>query len=151
MYRYLDRPVGALGTSEAFLLWAARAAVAAMGQRICLGAELGPAFGRHDLAAGLPHFAMAMALLSRDSEQPLEVMTPGTPRVSEGEAVLLELFGASDPQADARVHATLALVLPNPELVTAAHRAVRRFTAVLVAAGMAPPIPDSLTGEEPRS
>ncbi|HWK35661.1 hypothetical protein [Sphingomonas sp.] len=150
MYRYLDRPVAALGPGESFLLWSIRRAAAAIAGKHCLGGALGPAFGRHDLESGLPHFAMAMALLLRDCDSPLEVMAPDAPQVSEHEALLLALFGATDTGAEQRVRDTLALLLSDGGVLTATHRAARSFTAALLAAGMAPPIPDSLTGEKPK-
>ncbi len=138
MYAYLDRPISALDSGAALLVWSIRAAALAVSQRRCLGATLAPGFRRYGAEGALPHFAMAMTVLVREASEPIEVRTLSCPNVGEHEAVLLALFAATEPGADARVRGALGQLVPDADALGVLHRAFRAVTAELLAAGVAP-------------
>lgn len=146
MYRYLDQPIAALDPGSQFILWAIRGAADAIASKHCLGAVLGPGFARYGAGSALPHFAMAVAVFTREVEPPVDIMPPGDAAVTEHEALLIAMFVATDLQADARVHATLSRLLARPDTLATAHRAMRTSTAHLLSAGMTSAAPDVRTG-----
>ena len=147
MYNYLDRPVASLDRGAAFLLWAIRTGAAAMVGRRCLGAALGPGFGRSGAEGALPSFAMAMAVLVRDANRTITIMPARCCTVAEDEAILLSLLGATDDDADARSRAVISLLIDDETARIAAFRAVRVLAIELLAAGLAPA---TCEGSRPR-
>lgn len=138
MYAYLDRPVVSLDRGSAFLLWAIRAAAGALVGRRCMGATLGPGFAKVDASAALPSFAMAMAVLVREANRTIAIGAACSPRVGDDEAVLLAILGATDPGAESRVAASIALLVDAPDARTCATRAARTLALELLSAGLAP-------------
>lgn len=138
MYAYLDRRVSTLDPGSAFLLWAIRTAAGAIVAERCLGAALGPGFARYGVEPALPSFAMAMAVLVRETSRTIEVMPARCATVGEDEAMLLSLLGATDRDADGRVAAVIAMLIEDETARTAGFHAARTLALELLSAGLAP-------------
>lgn len=138
MYHYFDRPTASLDRTSAFLLWAIRAGSSALAGRRCIGATLGPGFGRLGLEAALPHFAIGLAVLVREAAQPIRVMAAGCCRVGEHEAMLLALLTAVEPDAERRVGETARILLESAAAADTFTRAWRAMTAAVLAQGLMP-------------
>ncbi|WP_347303882.1 hypothetical protein V5740_04480 [Croceibacterium sp. TMG7-5b_MA50] len=89
LYSYIDRPVIALERGPQLLVWAMRRWVrdAADGGDPCR--EIAAAFHAHRLASVLPHFQLAMTLLTTAMREPLLL---GDESVAEHEALVLALI-----------------------------------------------------------
>ncbi len=138
MYQFIDQPLTVLDSTSRFLLGAIRDAAAALAERRCLGAALGPGFGRLGLNEALPHFAIAMAVLAREANQTVVIAKANCCRVTEHEALLLTLLTAADARDEARVHATAKLLVDDEASANTLHRALRTITAEVLIHGLMP-------------
>lgn len=114
MYHYLDRAVTSLDPGGRFTVWAMRGWVVAMHRRQCPCKALAVGFQHWHAAAALPHFAMAMTILNCESLEKRTFRAPGHPRVSEDEALLLDLLGKSGTARARDIRATLAMIVNEP-------------------------------------
>lgn len=103
MYRYLDRPVDRLDEPDRFILAAMREWVSAARTGRCPCRSLLPGFVARGVPDALRDFGIAMAAIDRDGTEMLQFGRNGYGIVTEGEARLLELFGAAMHGESARV------------------------------------------------
>lgn len=118
MYRFLDRSVTSLGRGEYFLIWSMRSWVKAMASRQCAPSALGAAFARWGVTHALPHFHMAMVVLNREGLRRFSFAPLDYAHVSDDEALMLEMFSASNGDAADRVRETLSLIVAKGAIGT---------------------------------
>lgn len=94
MYRYLDRPMSALGTPERLLVWAMRHWVQSLGLGRCACGTLSTAFRGHGVAEALDDFYLAMKELNDNAQALVRFAPPCCGHVNDDEAKLLALFDA---------------------------------------------------------
>lgn len=145
MYRFLDQPITRLDNGARFTLWAMRAWVSALEQSECPRAALAQAFARMGVLEALPDFHMALALINRDALDRIALAPLRCRVVAEDEAVLLGLWRDAAAGADARVGATLSLLLAR-EAVASATRALMLGAAKLEQLDLAPATDHPVTG-----
>lgn len=109
MYEFVDRPVAQLGRGGQLMVWAMRSWVAAIGDRQCPGGRIAGGFAAWGMLPGLHPFLRMMALFNRHGLANLEFCSPRCPRVSEHEAIILQLV--SSAQAGTGSGAVAILVL----------------------------------------
>jgi hypothetical protein len=122
MYDFIDQRVTSLDNGGRFLIWSMRNWVTALGQRQCPPNAIGPAFAKWGMIAALPHFHMAMMLLSRDSLMTLKFSPINCLIVGEDEALFLALFRAVACDRPEQLRQTLELIIDEdsvPALIEA--------------------------------
>ena len=92
MYDFIDQRVTTLDRGGQFLVWSMRHWVLAIQNRQCPPNAIGPAFAKWGMIGALPHFHMAMMLLSKEGLNTLQFSPPACLQVSDDEAMILALF-----------------------------------------------------------
>ncbi len=110
MYEFVDRPVAQLDRGGQLLVWAMRNWVAAVGARQCPGGRIAGGFAAWEMLPGLHPFLRMMALFNRHGLANLEFCSPRCPRVSEHEAIILQLVASAQAGTGSGTVATLALL-----------------------------------------
>ncbi len=109
MYDFVDRPVTALDHGGRFLVWSMRNRVGAMHNRRCPPATIGPGFARLNLLSALPRFHRMMSILNLHARQDFAFAPTLCCRISEGEALLLDLLIRLPDRLPQDLAATLSL------------------------------------------
>lgn len=136
MYDFVDRPVALLGPGGRFLLAAMRGWIQAATLRRCPPGALAPAFARHGVLPALAPVHQLMTALNRQGRQTIAFAPPACARISEGEAVLLQLWRDA-AQAPERAERTLELLV-EAEAVGPALMAMVMTVCRLWEGGLAP-------------
>jgi hypothetical protein len=92
MYDFFDQRVTNLDRGGQFLVWSMRNWVLAIQNRQCPPNAIGPAFAKWGMIGALPHFHMAMMILSKEGLETLQFSPIGCLHVSDDEALMLSLF-----------------------------------------------------------
>ncbi|PEQ13789.1 hypothetical protein B2G71_05610 [Novosphingobium sp. PC22D] len=137
MYDFIEQPVANLDRSGRFLVWATRGWARAIAARRCPPRVLMRGFNAHGLMDMLPHFHLAMVLLNLEGRDKLAVAPLEHRDIVEHEAVLLALWRDVAFGREARVRATLALLV-NEEAVTPLLRALNSCSAEMTHGGFEP-------------
>lgn len=124
MYDFIDQRVTTLDRGGQFLVWSMRNWVLAIQNRQCPPNAIGPAFAKWGMIGALPHFHMAMMILSKEGANTLQFSPPACLQISDDEAMMLALFRS------------LRDDLPDQ---------VRAMTELLVTEGFAAPLSAALT------
>lgn len=137
MYDFVDRPVSALNEGGRLLVWAMRHWVRAAAAGRCPCGDVAPAFHKHDLMPSFPHFHVMMAVLNRESREGMRFAPVACDRVSEHEALLLELIRAAQSRTPAQMRETAALLVA-PDAVGTLGIALAALSHDLTIAGLGP-------------
>lgn len=137
MYQYVDRPLSTLDEGGRFLIWSMRAWVTSLGKRNCPAHLLAPAFARWNMIGALQPFHHTMLLLNRDALDQLSFCPIGCERVSEHEAVILELVTSLRERGPQATRDTLELLV-NDEAVGDLLGTLSRLGAGMAVAGIFP-------------
>ncbi|HEY0625040.1 hypothetical protein [Sphingomonas sp.] len=137
MYHYLDRTTASLDLGGRFIVWAARGWVQAVNRRQCPCNALAEGFARWNAAAALQSFSMAMAILNCEAGEPLYFRAPGHSRVSDDEALLLDLFEQAPRRPQNEMREMLGMIVP-PTSAPALQIAIETAAAALEAIGLSP-------------
>ncbi|WP_423602178.1 hypothetical protein [Sphingomonas sp. MS122] len=137
MYHYLDRSVSSLDLGGRFIVWAARGWVQAVSRRQCPCHALGDGFTRWNATAALQSFSMAMAILNCEAGEPLYFRAPGHSRVSDDEALLLDLFEQAPRRPQNEMREMLGMIVP-PTSAPSLQIAIETAAAALEAIGLGP-------------
>ncbi|WP_373476537.1 hypothetical protein [Sphingorhabdus sp.] len=129
MYDFIDQRVTTLDRGGQFLVWSLRNWVLAIQNRQCPPNAIGPAFAKWGMIGALPHFHMAMMILSKEGLNTLQFSPVGCLQISDDEAMMLSLFRS------------LRDDMPDQ---------VRAMTELLVAEGFAAPLFAALTAVSMR-
>ena len=113
MYDFIDQRVTSLDRGGQFLVWSMRNWVQAVQKRQCPPNAIGPAFAKWGMIAALPHFHMAMMILSRDGLNALQFSPPACLQISDDEAMMLALFRSLRNDPPEQVLATIDLLVPE--------------------------------------
>lgn len=140
MYDFIDQRVTILDNGGRFLIWSMRNWVTALGQRQCPPNAIGPAFAKWRMIAALPHFHMAMILLSRESLMTLKFSPLNCLVIGEDEALLLSLFCSIACDRPERLPETLGLII-DEDSVPSLLKALVAVTLHLNNAGLIPEAP----------
>lgn len=92
MYDFIDQRVTTLDRGGQFLVWSMRNWVLAIHNRQCSPNAIGPAFAKWGMIGALPHFHMAMMILSKEGLETLQFSPPACLQISDDEAMMLALF-----------------------------------------------------------
>ena len=92
MYDFIDQRVTTLDRGGQFLVWSMRNWVLAIQNRQCPPNAIGPAFAKWGMICALPHFHMAMMILSKEGLETLQFSAPSCLQISDDEAMILALF-----------------------------------------------------------
>lgn len=137
MYHYLDRTTASLDLGGRFIVWAVRGWVQAVNRRQCPCNALADGFARWNAAEALQSFSMAMAILNCEAGEPLYFRAPGHSRVSDDEALLLELFEQAPRRPHNEMREMLGMIVP-PTSAPALQIAIETAAAALEAIGLSP-------------
>jgi hypothetical protein len=137
VYHYLDRTTASLDLGGRFIVWAVRGWVQAVGKRLCPCNALIEGFTRWNAAEALQPFSMAMAILHCEAREPLYFRAPGHSRVSDDEALLLDLFGQAPRRPQNEMREMLGMVVP-PTSAPALQIAIETAAAAFEAIGLSP-------------
>ena len=137
MYDLVDRPISILPEGNRFLLWAMRAWVVLKGRGDCPPTHLAAAFLKASAIDALPHVHIAMTLLNEGGREALNFHCIHRNTISDGEAVLLRLWGDMAAGNDRAVIA-VAELLVTQEWVTPLFSAMQAALPGLDAAGLVP-------------
>lgn len=137
MYHYLDRSVSSLDLGGRFIVWAARGWVQAVSRRQCPCDALIEGFTRWNAAEALQSFSMAMAILNCEAGEPLYFRAPGHSRVSDDEALLLDLFEQAPRRPQNEMREMLGMIVP-PTSAPSLQIAIETAAAALEAIGLSP-------------
>lgn len=140
MYDFVDRRVTDLDRGGRFLLWAMRRWVHEMTFRRCPMTAMGPTFIQHRLRAALQPFDEAMTILNRHGAMNFRFAPVNCQRVTEDEAVLLQLVRSMRADSTADVRATIALIV-REEQVQPMLSALTRLSMRLAVTGLVPERP----------
>ncbi|HEY9581154.1 MAG TPA: hypothetical protein VIR65_14970 [Rhizorhapis sp.] len=137
MYDLVDRPIAMLPTGSLFLLRAMRGWALACRARACPPGPLVTSFLKAGAIEALPHFHIAMAALNSDALGTLHFNCIHKPVISDGEAILLQLW--SD-LANGNECAALRVMelLVKADAVSPVFSAMRATVLGLNMAGLAP-------------
>jgi len=147
MYAFVDQRVTSLDNGGRFLIWSMRSWVTAISQRQCPPNAIGPAFAKWGMIAALPHFHMAMMLLSRDSLMTLKFSPINCLIVAEDEAMLLALVRSIACDRPERLRETLELIIAE-DSVPALLKALVAVTLHLNNANLIPEAPRRLRAQQ---
>ncbi|WP_343521242.1 hypothetical protein [Sphingomonas sp.] len=120
-----------------FIVWAARGWVQAVNRRQCPCNALADGFTRWNAAAALQSFSMAMAILNCEAGEPLYFRAPGHSRLSDDEALLLDLFAQAPRRPQDEMREMLGMIVP-PTSAPSLHIAIETAAAALEAIGLSP-------------
>jgi hypothetical protein len=134
MYAFVDQPVDRLSPRSAFLLWAMRGWIHAATKGLCPPGQLAAGFAGVGALPALPPVHRLLALLNRHAHGELGLAPLGFGRVTEDEALLLQLW-EDGRVAPARARATLDLLM-DPEAVAEATELLLTGAARLAGAGL---------------
>lgn len=137
MYHYLDRTTASLDMGGRFIVWAVRGWVQAVNRRQCPCNALADGFTRWNAGEALQSFSMAMAILNCEAGEPLYFRAPGHSRVSDDEALLLDLFEQAPRRAQNEMREMLGMVVP-PTSAPALQIAIETAAAAFEAIGLSP-------------
>ena len=137
MYQYLDRTTASLDLGGRFIVWAVRGWVQAVGRRQCPCNALADGFARWNAVEALQSFSMAMAILNCEAGEPLYFRAPGHSRVSDDEALLLDLFEQAPRRPQNEMREMLGMIVP-PTSTPALQIAIETAAAALEAIGLSP-------------
>lgn len=135
MYAFIDRPVNDLDLGGRLLIWAMRSWVLSMAQKTCPGAVIGKAFLGRNMIAGLQPFLRMMALFNRGGLENFEFCRLACNRVSEHEAILLQLVSEVRDNQAMNVRNTLSLLVED-EFISDLLDALSALGAALDRAGL---------------
>ncbi|AMK21614.1 hypothetical protein [Sphingobium sp. TKS] len=138
MYAFVDRPVNDLEPGGRLLVWAMRSWVLSMGRKTCPGAVIGKAFLERNMIAGLQPFLRMMALFNRGGLENFEFCRLACNRVSEHEAILLQLVSEVRGDHAMNVRNTLPLLVED-EYSSDLFDSILAFGAALGRAGLCKP------------
>lgn len=113
MYDFIDQRVTSLNRGGQFLVWSMRNWVQALHKRQCPPNAIGPAFAKWGIIAALPHFHMAMIILSKDGLNQLQFSPVGCLQISDDEAMMLALFRSLRDDRPEQVDAMIGLLVPE--------------------------------------
>lgn len=113
MYDFIDQRMTTLDRGGQFLVWSMRNWVLAIQNRQCPPNAIGPAFAKWGLITALPHFHLAMMILSKDGLNQLQFSPVGCVQVSDDEAMLLALFRSLRDDRPDQVSAMIDLLVPE--------------------------------------
>ena len=116
MYDFVDRPVSTLDEGARFLVWSMRSWVKAMSERRCPAGEIGGAFAKWNVIAGLKPFVRIMALFNRHGLETFQFCQLRCDHVSEHEALILSLVCAVRDQRPEILHDTLLLLIEEEQV-----------------------------------
>jgi hypothetical protein len=122
MYDFIDQRVTSLDNGGRFLIWSMRNWVTALSQQQCPPNAVGPAFAKWGMIGALPHFHMAMMVLSREALQTLKFSPLNCQVIVEDEALMLGLFRSVACDPPDRLRETLELIVDKdavPKLIKA--------------------------------
>ena len=139
MYEFVDRHPNTLDSCGRFLLWATRGWAQAASRKACPPHSLYRGFTKVGAVSALAHFHVVMALLHRDSLEPLTVAEMACCRIREDEALLLSLWQHVGRDRGAVLAATLEHMV-KPESVMPIARALTSCRTQLLLAGFEPSI-----------
>jgi len=137
VYHYLDRTTASLDLGGRFLVWAARGWVQAVSRRQCPCNALADGFARWNAAEALQSFSMAMAILNCEAGEALYFRAPGHSRVSDDEALLLDLFEQASRRPHNEMREMLGMIVP-PTSAPALQIAIETAAAAFEAIGLSP-------------
>lgn len=137
MYHYLDRTTASLDLGGRFIVWAVRGWVQAVSRRHCPCNALIEGFTRRNAAEALQPFSMAMAILHCEAREALYFRAPGHSRVSDDEALLLDLFEQAPRRPQNEMREMLGMIVP-PTSAPALQIAIETAAAALEAIGLSP-------------
>jgi len=137
VYHYLDRTTASLDLGGRFLVWAARGWVQAVSRRQCPCNVLADGFARWNAAEALQSFSMAMAILNCEAGEALYFRAPGHSRVSDDEALLLDLFEQASRRPHNEMREMLGMIVP-PTSAPALQIAIETAAAAFEAIGLSP-------------
>jgi hypothetical protein len=140
MYDFIDQRVTSLDNGGRFLIWSMRNWVTALGQRQCPPNAIGPAFAKWGMIAALPHFHMAMLVLSRESLMTLKFSPINCMQIGDDEALLLGLFRSIACDRPERLPETLGLIITE-DFIPALLKALVAVTLHLSNADLTPEAP----------
>lgn len=149
MYQYVDRPLSTLDEGCRFLIWSMRAWVTSLGKRRCPAHLLAPAFAKWNMIGALQPFHHTMLFLNRDALDQLSFCPISCERVSEHEAVILELVTSLRERGPQATRETLELMVVD-EAVGDLLDTLSRLGAAMAVAGIFPgqPVPSRSAGRE---
>jgi hypothetical protein len=113
MYDFIDQRVITLDRGGQFLVWSMRNWVLAIQNRQCPPNAIGPAFAKWGMIGALPHFHMAMMILSKEGLETLQFSPVGCLLVSDDEAMLLALFRSLRDDRLDQISAMIDLLVPE--------------------------------------
>lgn len=116
MYDFVDRPISKLDDGGRFLIWSMRSWVKAMSERRCPAGEIGGAFAKWNVIAGLQPFVRIMALFNRHGLETFQFCQLRCDHVSEHEALILSLVCAVRDQRPEILHDTLLLLIEEEQV-----------------------------------
>jgi hypothetical protein len=137
MYEFVDRPLSSLDEGCRFLVWSMRAWVSAIGSKRCPAQTLAPVFARWRMIGGLQPFHRAMLLFNRDALETLVFCPMACDRVSEHEAIILQLVTALRDRGPGTARDTLDLLIAE-ESVGDVLETLSRLGAAMAIAGIFP-------------
>ena len=111
MYDFIDQRVTTLDRGGQFLVWSMRNWVLAIHNRQCPPNAIGPAFAKWGMIGALPHFHLAMMILSKDGLSQLQFAPVDCLQVSDDEAMLLSLFRSLRDDRPEQVSAMIDLLV----------------------------------------
>jgi hypothetical protein len=137
VYHYLDRTTASLDLGGRFIVWAVRGWVQAVNRRQCPCHALADGFARWNAGEALQSFSMAMAILNCEAGEPLYFRAPGHSRVSDDEALLLDLFEQAPRRPQNEMREMLGMIVPASS-APALQIAIETAAAALEAIGLSP-------------
>jgi hypothetical protein len=111
MYDFIDQRVTNLDRGGQFLIWSMRHWVLAIQNRQCPPNAIGPAFAKWGIIGALPHFHMAMMILSKEGLETLQFSPPACLQISDDEAMMLSLFRSLHDDLPDQVRGTIELLV----------------------------------------
>lgn len=147
MYQYVDRPLSTLDEGCRFLVWSMRAWVTAIGSKRCPAQTLAPVFARWRMIGGLQPFHRAMLLFNRDALETFVFCPLCCDRVSEHEAMILELVASLRDRGPSATRATLDLLVAE-ESVGDVLEVLSKLGAAMAIAGIFPQEPVEARGND---
>ena len=141
MYEFVDRPITSLDKGCRFLIWSMRSWILVASHRECPGPTLAPAFAQWNIIGGLQPFLRLMITLNRESLETVRFCSLNCNRVSEHEAILLNIFVELAEGQRVRARDTMALLV-NDDAVGDLLGAMMDLSASLTHAAIEPRRPD---------
>lgn len=111
MCDFIDQRVTTLDRGGQFLVWSMRNWVLAVHNRQCPPNAINPAFAKWGMIGALPHFHMAMMLLSKEGANSLQFSPVSCMQISDDEAMILALFRSLRDDLPEKVRAMTELLV----------------------------------------